>query len=199
MNRASALWIPICCLALACDRPTATAEKPAPKPIERPLQLPVMSRDERPMMSRRVVKPTTAATTQAIAITRMVKSDQEWKKLLTPQQYEVLRNKDTERAGTGEYLNNHAAGVYTCAACGLDLFSSDAKFESGTGWPSYWKPIAPGHVREITDADGSRTEVTCARCDGHLGHVFDDGPKPTGLRYCMNSVSLKFVPADAKK
>jgi len=143
------------------------------------------------------IKP---AATQDASVGRVEKSDAEWKKQLTADQYHVLREKGTERAGSGEYVNNHEKGTYVCAACGLELFASDTKFESGTGWPSFWRPIAPSHVKEITDRSyGSvRTEVTCARCDGHLGHVFDDGPKPTGLRYCMNSVSLKFVPADAK-
>ena len=127
----------------------------------------------------------------------VVKTEAEWQKVLTPEQYRVLRKKGTEIAFTGKYWNNHAKGTYRCAACGLDLFSSDTKFESGTGWPSFWEPIAESHVRKATDASlgMQRDEVQCARCGGHLGHVFDDGPKPTGLRYCMNSVSLELVPA----
>ncbi|HUK62099.1 MAG TPA: peptide-methionine (R)-S-oxide reductase MsrB [Dongiaceae bacterium] len=127
----------------------------------------------------------------------VVKTNAEWKKLLTPEQYHVLREKGTEIAFTGKYWNEHQRGTYRCAACGLELFSSDTKFDSGTGWPSFWKPIAKANVREVADhtLGMERVEVECARCGGHLGHVFDDGPPPTGLRYCMNSVSLMFVPA----
>ena len=129
-------------------------------------------------------------------VEKITKSDEEWRKLLTADQYRVLRRKGTEVAFTGKYWNNHAAGTYRCAACGLELFSSATKFESGTGWPSFWAPIDKSHVRVATDQTLGmvRDEVECARCGGHLGHVFDDGPRPTGLRYCMNSVALEFVP-----
>ncbi len=125
---------------------------------------------------------------------RLVKTEEEWKKQLTPQQFFVLREKGTERAFSGEYWNNHEKGIYVCAACQLPLFKSETKFESGTGWPSFYQPISDTSVAVNSDESYGmvRDEVVCARCGGHLGHVFDDGPKPTGLRYCMNSVSLKF-------
>jgi peptide-methionine (R)-S-oxide reductase len=125
----------------------------------------------------------------------VTKTENEWRKQLTPQQFYVLWEKGTERAFSGEYWNNHENGTYYCAACQLPLFKSETKFESGTGWPSFYQPISDTAVASGTDTSYGmvRDEVVCSRCGGHLGHVFDDGPKPTGLRYCMNSVSLKFV------
>ena len=127
-------------------------------------------------------------------VERITKTDAEWRKLLTPEQYQVLRKEGTERAFTGKLWDEHGAGLYLCAACRLELFRSDTKFDSGTGWPSYWAPIARDHVHEVVDRTlgMQRIEVECARCGGHLGHLFDDGPKPTGLRYCINSASLEF-------
>jgi len=140
----------------------------------------------------RLVRPEAAKAATSYEVTH---TDAEWRKLLTPDAYQVLRHEGTERPFTSALLNEHRAGTFTCAGCDLPLYSSKTKFESGTGWPSFWAPLDKA-VEETTDRSFgmARTAVSCRRCGGHLGHVFDDGPKPTGLRYCMNGVALKFVP-----
>jgi len=150
-----------------------------------------------PLVSSLAQKAPTGAKKSVVPFPKIVKTDEEWKRQLSPEQYRVTRQKGTEAPYSSPLNKIYAKGVYVCVCCSLPLFSSKAKYNSETGWPSFWTPIAKQNVREEADtsAGETRTEVVCNRCDSHLGHVFDDGPDPTGLRYCMNGVALKFVRA----
>ncbi len=167
---------------------------------ERPLASMVQKRKSPPTEKEPAMKPIAEYLKDVYTkgMPKVVKSEEEWKKILPPETYAVAREAGTERAFCGAFYDHKKEGIYLCVCCELPLFASNAKFDSGTGWPSFFQPVRKDHVEEKADLSFGmrRVEVNCARCDAHLGHVFDDGPRPTGLRYCMNSESLKFVPGE---
>lgn len=181
----------VLCLAplASCTRTTAEPRRPDAPAIARENTAPATSAAASAGSNQGAARATPPPVGE-----RLTLSNDEWRRRLTPEQYQVMREQGTERAFSGAYWNNHEEGTYVCAACGAPLFSSETKFESGTGWPSFYQPIERGRVEETRDdtLGMTRTEVHCARCGGHLGHVFDDGPRPTGLRYCIDSASLDF-------
>lgn len=194
---ACALACGVAAVITACESPKPQADKAAPAPASAPASetQPASKPDKESKMVRVHVFNDKGELVGPVDSPRVVKTDEEWRKQLTPEQYRITRNAGTERPFCGTLLDNKKTGVYSCVACGLPLFSSNHKFHSGTGWPSFFSPIAPGNVAEKVDKSHGmiRTEINCARCDAHLGHVFEDGPKPTGLRFCLNSESLTFT------